>query len=386
MIEIKNKIMKSRRHYNFPLWVYFLPAVVMIFFSCTVTLPDVLPERIIGNIALLSTPDVAHMKLEELKHRFLLKYGADSYNQKSGSMNDLFSLRDFSDLTKTPEDILQTSRKLQSDFIEGGYEYDGDVVDVTYLNQQVTDSSGIVRLRNVTENTEINIEKLLSEEFSLPCDDPSQPLVLIYHTHTTESYIPADIGRFSSSYPTRSDDKNANMIRVGEEICAVLEAKGISVVHDKNVYDEKYTGAYEKSRAGIEKILSRYPSIIITLDIHRDAIYYDDTTRISPVTEINGKKAAQMMIIAGAEGGNVTSFPTWQTNLSFALNLFKSVNTDYDNLMKPIYFCNRLYNMDVTPYSLLIEVGTDVNTLEQACLSARLLGSSLAKLIKESIK
>ena len=210
--------------------------------------------------------------------------------------------------------------------------------------------------------------------------------MLIYHTHTTESYIPVSDGSFSSDYPTRNDDKKVNMVRVGEEIVSVLESKGISVIHDKTIYDSRYTGAYDKSREGIEKILEKNPSIVITLDIHRDAVYYDSSTRVKTVAEIDGKKAAQMMIIAGAQGGNVSSFPDWQTNLAFAVNLQKEVNDRYPNLMKPIYFCNRKYNMDITPYSLLVEMGTDVNTLEEAAFSGRLLGDILADYIKNNIK
>ena len=176
------------------------------------------------------------------------------------------------------------------------------------------------------------------------------------------------------------------MVRIGDEITAVLEAKGIGVIHDRTIYDAAYNGAYDKSRSGIEKILKRYPSIVITLDIHRDAIYYDDYTRVKPVVEIDGEKAAQMMIIAGSEGGNVSSFTDWEKNLAFAVNLQKIANNKYENLMKPIYFCNRKYNMDLTPYSVLIEVGTDVNTLSEAAYSGRLLGDVLSDYIKQKGK
>ena len=106
---------------------------------------------------------------------------------------------------------------------------------------------------------------------------------------------------------------------------------------------------------------------------------------MKPTAIADGKKASQMMIITGAQGGNVTSFPDWETNLSFALNLQNALNTEYANLMKPVYFCNRKYNMDITPYSLLIEVGTDVNTLEESAYSGRLLGSVLADYIKNNM-
>ena len=92
------------------------------------------------------------------------------------------------------------------------------------------------------------------------------------------------------------------------------------------------------------------------------------------------------MILTGAEGGNVDSFPSWETNLSFAVNLQKAVNDKYENLMKPMYFCNRKYNLNLTPYSLLIETGTDVNTLSEAAYSARLLGDVLADFIKTNAK
>ena len=163
------------------------------------------------------------------------------------------------------------------------------------------------------------------------------------------------------------------------------DAKGTK---KKSKKEEICSGEHEHAdlHAVKEKILSRYPSIIITLDIHRDAIYYDNYTRVKPVAEIDGKKAAQMMIITGADGGNVTDFTDWETNLSFAVNLQKAVNDRYPKLMKPIYFCNRKYNMDITPYSLLVEMGTDVNTLEEAAFSGRLLADVLADYIKNNIK
>ena len=324
-------------------------------------------------------------ELSELKTNLMKKYKnnlPDNIFQKSGSANDILKNEQIN-LTDTPQDILKTQKKLAEDFLTDKYKKDGVVIENNYSTAQATDIFGNVAIRNVTADTEIDIEEILSSEFNLPVTDFSEPLVLIYHTHSTESYLPVDNSVFSSDYPTRNDSKNANMVRIGEEICNILEANGIRTIHDRKIHDKQYTGAYDRSRETINGILEKYPSIIITLDIHRDAIYYDDLTRIKPTAEIDGKKAAQLMIIAGAEGGTVTDFPDWQTNLKFALNLQNYVNTQYKDLMKPIYFCNRKYNMDITPYSLLLETGTDVNTLEEAAYSARLLASALAKLIKE---
>ena len=119
------------------------------------------------------------------------------------------------------------------------------------------------------------------------------------------------------------------------------------------------------------------------LDVHRDAVYTTETDHLKPVCEINGKKSAQVMIITGADGGPVASFPHWEDNLKFALALQKRVQSEYEGLMKPVYFCNRRYNMDVTPCSLLLEFGSDANTLDEAVYAASMLGMSLGRLINE---
>lgn len=332
--------------------------------------------------ALLAMPESAVYKANDMKNDLMQYFFGDEdipFFQKSGTLNDY---DEYSDLTVTPEDILESMDGYSSET----YEEDGAIIEKTFIDYQATDSFENVYVRNVTDNKQVDVQAVFSEEFSLPVSDTSEPTVLIYHTHSTETYILSDNGRFSSSRPTRNNDTNLNMIRVGDEITKILESNGIGVIHDRTIYDTAYTGAYSKSRAGIEAILEENPSIIITIDIHRDAIYYDDLTRVKPVVEIDGKKAAQLMIIAGCQDGNVTDFPDWETNLSFALKLQKTANDKYENLMKPVFFCMRKYNMDITPYSLLIEVGTDVNTLQEAAYSGRLLGDVLSDFINEYAK
>ncbi len=349
------------------------------------------PDNVIFLSSLFSMPEGADFGIDTLFNQLFGKFYDDEKEQyliwqNDGSVTDIEQKRTFYDLSETPDDIYQSTQAAVSLFDKEGYTFDGTVNSETYIQYQATDSFDKTYVRNVTVSTDIDVESIINSGCSLPVSDCKEPTVLIYHTHSTESYIPHENGKFSTDYPGRNSNKNQNMIRVGEEIAAVLAARGIGVIHDTNIYDEVYTGAYEKSRNGVEAILEKYPSIVITLDIHRDAIYQNDLTRIKPVTEIDGKKAAQLMIITGAEGGNVETFKNWQTNLSFALNLQNAVNTKYENLMKPTYFCNRKYNMDLTPYSLLIEVGTDVNTLEEAAYSARLLGDCLAEFIKNNME
>ena len=388
VVEIKNNIMKKKMKIKLPLKFYLFLAAVIVISAIYLSTVSFVPAKVVHISSFFAMPQGMTYKIGQLRDDFVSKYlNGDNSGiiQNGGSVNDLIGHRDFTDLTVTPDDIIKNTEKLIKKFETEKYKYDGAVVERTFTDNQATDSFKNVHVRNVTEDSEIDIESILKSGCTLPVDDYSEPTVLIYHTHSTESYMLTDNGKFSSDYPTRNDDKKVNMVRVGDEIAAVLESKGIGVLHDRAIYDTTYTGAYDTSREGIEKILEKYPTIVITLDIHRDAIYYDDYTRVKPTAVIDGVKASQMMIITGAQGGNVSSFPDWEKNLSFALNLQKAVNTQYENLMKPIYFCNRKYNMDLTPYSLLIEVGTDVNTLEESAYSARLLGSVLADYIKNNM-
>ncbi|MGN1194711.1 MAG: stage II sporulation protein P [Acutalibacteraceae bacterium] len=260
---------------------------------------------------------------------------------------------------------------------------DGAVFEKQYKNEGVTDSYGVVRLKNLNK-TKISLEKLLSEKADLSVSK-DKPSVLIYHTHTTESYQILDRDFYAHGYTTRSQDTSFNMVRVGDEICAQLEANGFECIHDKEIHDLKYTGAYDNSKKTVVEYLKKYPSIQITLDIHRDAIEQTDGTKIKPTAVINGQKAAQIMIISGCqeEGNSVEDFPDWRYNLVFAVQLQNKFETLFPGITRPIFFSPRRYNMNLTRNSLLIEVGSDSNTLSEAALSGRIIGKALAELLKD---
>ena len=285
---------------------------------------------------------------------------------------------------ETPADIA----RMQEEYLEAvsGLTAYGTVYEQFFVNNGATDVLGRVAVRNCTESASPDFEALLAVGAPLEVADPSLPTVLIYHTHTTESYLPADTGSFYQSFATRSNDPDKNIVRVGDAVCEALEARGVGCIHDVRVYDEEYNGAYARSRVSVEEYLRQYPSIKVVLDVHRDAIYYSDTAACKPTAVINGKKAAQIMIITGIEEGPVTDFPDWVLNLRFALALQNKAQSMYEGLMKPIYFCRRKYNMDVAPCALLLEFGSDTNTLEEAVYAGRLLGETLGALIGEYTK
>ena len=282
------------------------------------------------------------------------------------------------DFTATPQDVLD---RMAAATAAASDEKGGAIVKRTYGTAGVTDQCGVVRIKN-TNQTQIDAAALLKERANLTVDK-AKPAVLIFHTHTTESFQLTDRDFYAKGDAARSNDPGENMVRVGDEICSALEAAGYTVLHDAQIYDAKYTGAYDLSRAAVQRTLKKYPSIQITLDIHRDAIQLSDGSRVRPVADVQGKPAAQVMIISGCqeEGNNVSGFSGWKQNLIFALQLQRQLETDFPTLTRPLFFCGRRYNMDLTPCSLLIEIGTDVNTLEEAVYSGRCVGTSLARLM-----
>lgn len=327
--------------------------------------------------AVFSNAKTSSKPLEALVSSF------DSFN-KNTPEKTVFIENTANELTATPKDIEQliiSAEESSHSDIE-----DGKISEKKYDKSNAT--IGNVSVRNTTATQQnINLLKYYEAAPDINIKDNTSPAVLIFHTHTTETYELLDRGWYAHEQLTRSNSADRNMIRVGIEIKEQLEKSGYKVIHDTIIHDANYTGAYAHSRESVERILKENPDIQIVLDIHRDAIELDGGERIKPTAEILGKKAAQLMIITGCEEGKVTDFPDWEYNLTFALNLQSVIEEKYPGLMRPLFFCQRKYNMDLTHNNLLIEVGSCANTLEEAAYTGRLLGDSLAALLdKQQVK
>lgn len=291
--------------------------------------------------------------------------------------------KNFDNITETPDDIKALIKKYTDKFADDTK--DGDISAVTYETTGATHIYKNIRVKNTTETKSLDIEKVLAEPLELSVDK-SKPAVLIFHSHTSEGYEMIERDWYACDYVARSNDENRNIVRVGTEIANYLTDLGYNVIHDKTIHDDSYNDSYPNSRKTVEKHLKEHPEIQIVLDIHRDAITLDSGTKIKPLNTINGKKAAQLMIITGAEEGKVEDFPDWEYNLRFALQLQKKCETMFPGLMRPVLFSQRKYNMDMTRFSLLIEMGSEANTLEEACYSGRMLAAALASLMDEYTK
>lgn len=289
----------------------------------------------------------------------------------------------YSDIKKTPSDVAKLMRDAEKSI--KNEKVKGKTSEEDYFGGGTLVSFDQVEIQSKIPESfyKPNIKELLKQKADLSIQDVSKPTILVYHSHTTESYTLLDAGYYTKSLDLRSDDNSKNMVRVGDELCAYLEKMGFGVIHDTKIHDINYSAAYDSSRKSVEKYLEQYPSIEITIDVHRDDITYDNKTKVKPTAKINGKKAARMMMIAGAEYGRIENYPDWEDNLKFVLAVQNKVGKMYGGLMRPVLFSERKYNMDETKNSFLLEVGTDANTLDEACYSARLFATALGELLKE---
>ena len=208
----------------------------------------------------------------------------------------------------------------------------------------------------------------------------AEPQVLIMHTHATEDYRLSAGLWFTPGDGARSTDRSINMCAVGRVMADTLNAAGICTLHDETLNDyPSYTGSYANSRAVVQHYLAQYPSIKVVLDVHRDAIERENGTRCAPVCSIDGRQAAQVMIICGCDNGTSVQLPAWRQNLRFAAAWERSMEAKYPGLTRPVLFSYRFYNQDLTTGSLLIEIGGHGNNLNEALYAGYLAAQGLVE-------
>lgn len=237
-----------------------------------------------------------------------------------------------------------------------------------------TPSNGIY-VQNDTDYY-FDIESLIAKPLNL-----QNPSVLIYHTHTSEAYTPSPDYTYTQSDPYRSENPEYNVTHIGEVVASVLKNKGINVIHDKTSHDyPSYSGSYDRSLETIEKNLAENPSIQIVLDIHRDAIADSDGNYLKTYAEINGASCAQALIVVGTDRGGLTH-PDWQENLSLGLRLQSVMLSKYPGLARPLHLREERFNGHSSHGALLIEIGSNGNTMEEAIKCAEYVAESIASLL-----
>lgn len=224
---------------------------------------------------------------------------------------------------------------------------------------------------------EPDLEALLTQPLNLSLT-AGVPTVLILHTHATESYTPAG-EKYTESSDFRTLDENFNMISIGQRTAELLEAGGITVLHDRTLHDyPSYNGAYSHARSAIRDYLERNPSIQLVLDLHRDAAG-ESKNQLRTKALSGSRSCAQLMLVMGA-GNSGAPHKNWQQNLSLALKLTAQLERQCPGITRPISLRAQRFNQDLSPGALLVEVGAAGNTRQEALLAAEQLAAAILAL------
>ncbi len=223
----------------------------------------------------------------------------------------------------------------------------------------------------------------LQQPFAAELSEAS-PQILILHTHGSEGYTPVPGTEVVWSGDYRTTDYRYNVVRVGDEMAEAFIEAGLSVLHDRTLYDyPSYSGAYDRSLSAIQSYLVQYPSIRFILDVHRDAIEDGQGNQYKAVSEIEGLgTAAQMSLVLGSDGSGL-EHPGWMENLRLAASIQQDILERYPTLMRPVLLRNSRYNQHATAGSLLVEVGAAGNSPEEAVLAGRLFAERMAAVIRK---
>ena len=207
------------------------------------------------------------------------------------------------------------------------------------------------------------------------------PAVLILHTHATESYTRSVGEDYKETSAFRTLNEAYNMISVGDYLAELLQAGGISVLHDRQLHDyPSYNGSYNHARKSIEQHLEEYPSICLVLDLHRDASG-DTNSQMRTKATVDGKPSAQIMFVIGTNASGL-KHPDWEENLALALKMQVQMERIAPGICRNINLRAQRFNQDQTPGALLVEVGAAGNTREEALTAVEVLARAVLDLSK----
>ena len=231
---------------------------------------------------------------------------------------------------------------------------------------------GKVKIKNGTDYT-------LTQEMLTPDIAIENKNVLIFHTHTCESYTSSNAYPYTPTGTYRTTDLNFTVSRVGTELETYLKKLGINVYHDITYHDyPAYNGSYTRSLGTVSNILQTNPADII-IDLHRDAV--GSRSDYAPIVKIGEDIAAQIMFVIGTDNGGL-SHPNWNQNLKFAIKVQEKAEEMYPGLFKPIMLTKSRYNQHAGKYANIMEVGATGNTLEQCLTSMKYLSKVMEEVMK----
>ncbi len=239
-------------------------------------------------------------------------------------------------------------------------------------------------LKNNTDYT-IDMNAIAKRAKELPSAKISgEPLVLIVHTHGTESFANDGVPYYNDkiNYP-RSENVSENIVAVGKVLCDMLNENGIPTIQCETMHDkESYINAYDRTAASIKYYIEKYPSIQYIFDIHRDSLIRSDLTKLKPVTLYGGKPCAQIMMLVGSNEKGAPEYD-WQSNLVLAEALQAELFESASGVARQLNLRGATYNQQYAKHGLLVEIGSCGNTLDEAKNAAKAFGDALIEVLKQ---
>lgn len=351
--------------HKFQKFVVFVIALCIVF-GLILSLKNMPHGYILNNVLKITTKPILFYALEDYE-----KGDVNFENEHTGGAEDM---QNFEEQFFSAEKENGVNDNLKSGNVTGENEKlkpldEKTAKPVKITNLSPVSASGYDVCENVFVNNDttfkIDVPSLLGDKPKLHIDKNNDAQILIVHTHTTEGYGDGR-DKYDPNASERSFDNDKNVVRVGEEMKKVFDSAGYKAYHATEIHDSPvFSGGYSRSVKTVEKYMKKYPSIKMVIDVHRDSITTASGVKYRPVAEINGQKAAQVMLLIGTDQKGMY-FPDWRENLKFALDIQKIMQEKYPGLARPVNLRDNRFNMHTTNGSVLLEVGSAMNTIEEA--------------------
>lgn len=273
-------------------------------------------------------------------------------------------------------DIIDQAAKAYEDVeVFGKEDINTVVTQETKTLQRITLNT--MKILNYSSKRDIDFKSILANDVTLT---KKSDKILLYNTHTSESYINSEGYQFEYSGIMRSMDANYNMLAIASALNENLKSKGFDSIQNTTPHDYgTYTSAYAKSRITVKDALEKMGGAGLIIDVHRDAA---SDLNFAPSVDINGVKVAQLMLVMGV-GSDTSKNPFWEENLKLAIKLQLLADKIYPGLFRSMYIRNSVYNQDLNKYSLLVEFGATGNTIDEVKLATRCLANLLDIIYKD---
>ncbi len=328
----------------------------------------------ISSHSLLSCLDATLPVVASIQHN-----GEDEKKKEEISENDILksmletqisSIKGIQSIEESTEEPEKTEEEQNVELAET--EQETQVITNNPVAENYNAQYGNVKIKNQTDYQ-------LTQEMLTPDITIENKNILIFHTHSCESYTASEQYPYTPTGNFRTTDLNFTVTRVGTELTTQLQQYGYNVIHDTSYHDyPSYNGSYTNSLKTVESLLQTNQSDII-IDLHRDAI--GSRSDYAPTVKIGDEECAQIMFVIGTNAGGLWH-PNWNQNLKFAVKVQEKAEELYPGLFKPIMLTTSRYNQHTGKYANIIEVGATGNTLEQCLTSMKYLAKVMDEIMK----